>query len=116
MTQLSLFDSPSLLLDAPVVALPTRKRAEHRFAAHAPAHDANDSETPSPAVAPNGSLIRLARLIHDGNHRSKPPRSGQVNRIGDLARIALARHDLVARRRDFKARRRDSTAATPVTL
>src|SRR6056297_1737644 len=115
MTQLSLFDSASLLLDAPVVDLPSRKRPEHRFATRPPADNANDSKTPSPSVPPNGSLIRLARLIHDGNHRSKPPRSGQVNRIGDLARIALARHDLVARRRDFVARRQQPIAAEPVT-
>lgn len=106
MTQLSLFDSPTTLFDSPtaladppIVVVPRRERPSHRPGGQLAAEGATDS------------LSRLARLIHEGNSRSKAPRSGQVHRIGDLARLALARHDLVAHRRELATRPRD--LATP---
>jgi len=64
-------------------------------------------DEPVASVQPHARSLRvLAELIHQGNRHGRSERTREVHRLGDLARLALIRHDLVARRREARAARR----------
>ncbi len=113
MTQLSLFDSvatsaatvsvPAVPVKPPVV--PVKPPVVRPSIAHAPLLPETSQVRPAgeTPVGRQTSLRELAVAIYEGRQAlRRTPESG-VQRMGDLAKLVLERHDLVARRRIGRA-------------
>ncbi|MEM9588842.1 MAG: hypothetical protein AAGA03_16295, partial [Planctomycetota bacterium] len=93
MTQLSLFDAPVSPFPTPV----------SRPVVGQPTVVVKPSASPIPPAAtksvPPSRLSQLATQIREDRQRQSAARGREVQRLGDLAKLVLMRHELVARRR-----------------